>query len=259
MDAPLRPPPLPLAGRTVLVTRPEGGGDLQRRLEALGARVLAVPATTIEWLPSDALDAALAALPDFAWSVFTSRNAVQAVVERLRATHRTPDALAVVKLAAVGSVTAEALHAKGLEVALVPARFSAEGVLEAFRHRTDVAGTRVLYATADGAADTLPRGLAELGAEVVRVACYRSVRDAAAAPALAEAARVVDVVTLTAPSTVAAWVAAAGARAEAIPVVSIGAVTSEAAREAGLRVVGEASPSTAEGLADAVRRYFVST
>ena len=249
---------LPLRDRTVLVTRPEGGGELQRRLEALGAQVLAVPATTIEWLPAAALDEALAHLGAFAWAVFTSRNAVQAVVARLRQANRAPDALATLRLAAVGTATAEALHARGLEVSVVPARFSAEGVLAAFRERADVAGTRVLYATAEGAADTLPAGLAALGAEVERVACYRSVRDDSAAPALARAAGVADAVTLTAPSTVAAWVAAAGDAARTVPVVSIGAMTTETARAAGLRVVAEASPSTSEGLADAVRRYFVS-
>lgn len=260
MDAPSRlSTSLPLAGRTVLVTRPEGGGDLQRRLEGLGARVIAIPVTTIEWLPSAPLDAALAALSRFDWSVFTSRNAVQAVVERLRASHRAPDALSTLKLAAVGSATAEALHAKGLEVTLVPPRFNAEGVLEAFRQRPDLAGAEVLYATAEGAADTLPDGLAALGATVHRVSCYRSVPDVAATPALVAAAATADVVTHTAPSTVAAWVAAVGEAAAGVPVVSIGAVTSEAARRAGLRVVAEASPSTAEGLADAVWRYFVSS
>ena len=249
----------PLTGRRVLITRPEGGGELQRRLEALGASVVVVPATIIERLAPDALDAALAQLPSYAWAIFTSRNAVQAVIDRLRAAGRAPDALTVLRLAAVGTATAEALHAKGLEVAVVPARFSADGVLEALRGRPDVAGRRVLYATAEGAADTLPTGLAALGAVVDRVACYRTAADPATVEALRAAAEHIDVVTLTAPSSVHAWVAAVGARATAVPVVSIGAVTSDASRTAGLPVVGEASPSTAEGLAEAVRRYFVST
>lgn len=260
MDVTPRPsgPARLLAGRAVLVTRPEGGGELQRRLEALGARVVVVPATTIQWLPAPALDEALAGLGRYRWAMFTSRNAVQAVVERLRAQGRAPDALAGLKLAAVGTATAEALHARGLEVAVVPSRFSAEGVLAALATRDDIRQARVLYATAEGAAETLPEGLARLGAEVERHACYRSVPDASAIPALAAAALDVHVVTVTAPSTVAAWVAAAGAHAAKVPVVSIGAVTTEAATRAGLRVVAEASPSTAEGLAEAVRRYFVS-
>jgi uroporphyrinogen-III synthase len=247
-----------LVGRVVLVTRPEGGGDLQRRLEAMGARVLAIPATTIEPLDPAPLDAALRNLAAFRWAVFTSRNAVQRVVERLRAIGRPPDALTAVQLAAVGTATAEALHHRGLEPSVVPARFSADGVLTAMAARDDMRGARVLYATADGAADTLPEGLAALGAEVTRIPCYRSARDLAAVPHLAAAAAAVDVVTLTAPSTVHAWVAAAGDEARRVPVVSIGAVTTDAARGAGLEVVAEASPSTAEGLAEAVRRYFAS-
>jgi uroporphyrinogen III methyltransferase / synthase len=248
-----------LTGRTVVVTRPEGGGELQRRLEALGARVLAIPATTIQPLDATALDGALHELSRYAWAVFTSRNAVQLVVERLRGMGRHPDVLTTLRLAAVGSATAEALHQRGLEPAVVPARYSAVGVLDAMRRRTDVANAQVLYATAEGAADTLSDGLAALGAHVHRIPCYRSVRDTAAVPALLAAAAVTDVVTLTAPSAVAAWTAAVGPSAGAVPVVSIGAVTSDAARAAGLRVVGEAEPSTAEGLAEAVRRYFATS
>lgn len=257
MDTPRAGVPLrPLLGRRVLVTRPEGGGSLQQRLEGLGAHVLVVPATRIEWLDAPALDGALAALGAYGWAAFTSRNAVQAVVERLRATGRGPDALAGLRLIAVGSATAEALHARGLEVSVVPSRYSAAGILEALAERSDVAGSRVLYATAAGAADTLPDGLSAIGATVDRIACYQSVAAAEAVTPLREAARRVDAVTLTAPSAVAAWVAAVGDAAAAIPVVSIGPVTSDAARAAGLTVGAEAAPSTSEGLAEAVRRYF---
>lgn len=250
---------LPLVGRTVLVTRPEGGGELARRLESLGARVVAVPATRIVYLDPAPLDAALADLANFQWAVFTSRNAVLAVVERLRATGRTPSAMAAMRIAAVGTATAEALHGKGLEVTVVPARFSGDGVLQALRARPDVAGARVLYAAAVGAADTLPDGLAALGAHVERIACYESVADPEAIGPLQAAAQVADLVLLTAPSTLAAWRSAVGDPvARTVPIVSIGQVTSDAVRAAGLSVAAEAALSTADGMVEAVRRYFAS-
>jgi uroporphyrinogen III methyltransferase/synthase len=240
-----------------LVTRPEGGGEIARRLESLGASVVAVPATRIVPLDPAPLDAALADLAGFHWAIFTSRNAVQVVIERLRAGGRTPSALAALRIAAVGTATAEALHGKGIAVTVVPARFSGDGVLEALRQRSDVAGARVLYAAAAGAADTVPDGLTALGARVERIACYESVADPDAVAPLRAAAGVADVVVLTAPSTLAAWRSAVGDdTARAIPIVSIGQVTSDAIRAVGLVVAAEAAPSTADGLVEAVRRYF---
>ena len=58
-------------------------------------------------------------------------------------------------------------------------RFVAEALLDALRDRGDVRGARVLYATAEGARDVLPDGLAELGASVDRVHLYRSVANTA--------------------------------------------------------------------------------
>ncbi|HEY1965248.1 MAG TPA: uroporphyrinogen-III synthase, partial [Acidobacteriaceae bacterium] len=60
---------LPLAGRTIVVTRPrQQVSRLSRELEALGARVIELP--TIEIVPPDSyepLDAALRDLPQYPW------------------------------------------------------------------------------------------------------------------------------------------------------------------------------------------------
>jgi uroporphyrinogen III methyltransferase/synthase len=160
-------------------------------------------------------------------------------------------------LAAVGPATAEALLAHGLAVDLRAERFVAEGLLESFRAREDMGGARVLYAAAEGARDVLPAGLAAQGAQVEIVAIYRS--DAAMEDAVPVRTRLelgeVDLVTFTSASSVHTFVTAVGPEAaRRAPAVSIGPVTTEAARGAGLDVAGEATSSTISGLVDAVVR-----
>ena len=246
----------PLFGRRVLVTRAESGASaLRAPLAELGAEVLELPATRIEPLDPAPLEGALRRLADYDWVAMTSQNGVARFWEVLRAVGLDARALAGRRLCAVGQVTADALLARGLAVDVVPRRFVAEGVLDAMRSRDDVRGRRVLYIAAEGARDVLPRGLEELGARVDVVAAYRSVRDgrgAAEVRGALEAGRV-DLVTLTSASSVRGFVEAVGTEsARRAPAASIGPVTTEAAREAGLQVVVEARTSTIEGLVEAV-------
>lgn len=247
----------PLSGRRVLVTRAEAGASaLRSPLAELGAEVLELPATRIEPLDPAPLEAALRRLSDYDWLALTSRNGVARFWEVLRSLGLDARALAGKRLCVVGQVTANALLEHGLAVDVVPERFVAEGVLEALRARDDVRGRRVLYIAAEGARAVLPKGLEALGARVDVVAAYRSVQDgrgAAEVRTALEAGRV-DLVTLTSASSVRGYVEAVGAEAaRRAPAASIGPVTSEAARAAGIEVVAEATTSTIAGLVLAVR------
>src|SRR5256885_11706073 len=82
-----------------------------------------------------------------------------------------------VKVAAVGPATAGALLEHGIAVDVIPERFVAEGLLDVLQVRDDVAQSRVLYVTGEGARDALPRGLRELNADVTVVEAYRSITD----------------------------------------------------------------------------------
>jgi uroporphyrinogen-III synthase len=159
----------------------------------------------------------------------------------------------------VGPATAERVAAEGLEVAVMPQRFVAEGLVEAMATRDDVRGRRVLYPTAEGARDVIPEGLGAMGATVDVVHAYRSTPDPRAAEALRAALDEgpVDLVTFAAPSAVQAWVdALAPAQARGIPAATIGSVTSDAARAAGIPVVVEAEESTIPGLVAAITHHY---
>ncbi len=94
----------------------------------------------------------------------------------------------------------------------------------------------------------LPDALRERGAEVDVVALYETVREQPDAEAI-EAAQAADYVTFTSSSTVRNLTEALGDRFPAkARIVSIGPVTSEAAREAGLRVDVEAERHDVDGL-----------
>jgi uroporphyrinogen III methyltransferase/synthase len=179
--------------------------------------------------------------------------------DELRAAGLDARALAGAKIASVGPATADALLARGLAVDVAPDRFVAEALLDALRGRRDVKGARVLYATAEGARETLQLGLQELGAIVERADLYRSVLDGTGAEQLKErmSKESVDLVTFTSASSVTNFVDAVGRDlARRAPAASIGPVTSQAARTAGLDVVVEASESTIPGLVSAIADYF---
>jgi uroporphyrinogen III methyltransferase / synthase len=138
----------------------------------------------------------------------------------------------------------------------------AEGLLESLRAREDVRGAHMLYAAAEGARDVLPTGLAALGAQVDIIALYRNgaaMEDAAPVRARLELGEV-DLVTFASASAVHAFVSAVGLEAaRRVPAASIGPITTEAAREAGLEVVREATASTISGLVDAVVRALAGS
>ncbi len=239
----------------VAVTRAAGKAEsLSARLIAAGAQIYEVPLTRIEHLDQAPLQAALHALDDVRWILLTSVNAVECLANAARATN-THDAITDRYVAVVGEVTAQAAEAEGWRADMVPAQFTAEGLLDAFATRGDVSGTTALYPSAAGARDVLPDGLRALGATVRVVPCYESVPDSDGQRTLERmlAAGELDLITVAAPSAV-------DALAEALPpeqagrvqVASIGPVTSKAARQAGFRVVVEANPYTAEGLVRAI-------
>src|SRR2546423_6038339 len=108
---------------------------------------------------------------------------------------------------------------------------------------------RVLLARAEAARDVLPEGLAEKGYTVDVLPVYRTVTAAPDPAALAQVRDRVDAITFTSSSTVTNFCDAVGALSDPQPlVVSIGPITSQTARERGLRVDAEADPHTIEGL-----------
>jgi uroporphyrinogen-III synthase len=217
----------PLAGRTILVTRP-----VDR------AAALVEPLTR-------ALKDLVAGR--FTWITITSH----ATVEMLAARVEPGDVRA--RVAAIGEGTAGAFRSwAGRDVDLQPTAFTTGGLARAFPKGIG----RVLCARADIAPEGLEDALAAKGWSPERVDAYRT-RMPRTLPAEARAALAggeVDAVTFTSASTVRGFVGALGAVRGTPRVVCIGPVTAKEARAHGLTVHAVANPHTFAGVVDAVER-----
>lgn len=245
----------PLAGRTVLVTRPaDQSVELVRRLRGLGAKAIVAPTIEIAPVRSAALTRALHDLSAgrFEWVTLTSRATVEMLASRLDA----PSEVRA-KVAAIGEGTGKAFRAWARRTPdLMPRTFTTAGLVRAFPR----GGGRVLCARADIAPTGLEDALAGKGWTPVRVDAYRT-RMARSLPAEARAALRdgrIDAITFTSASTVRGFVGAMGVVRGDPKVVGIGPVTAREAREHGLRVSAVARPHTIEGLVTALERVLAA-
>lgn len=239
----------PLHGRTVVVTRARAqASGLAATLSGLGATVVELPAIrVVSRIDTDEVRAAAGSIADYDLVCLTSPNGVGFLFDALTAAGRDARSLAGATVAAIGPGTARALAAHGIAADVIPERFVAEALVEALAG-VEVEGKKVLVARAAEARDVLPDALRERGAEVDVVALYETVRDAPDEKAI-EAAQVADYVTFTSSSTVKNLTDALGDRFPAAArIVSIGPVTSDSVRDAGLELAVEADRHDVDGL-----------
>ncbi len=257
------PADVPLAGRTVVVTRT--GPRAQRLLERLhsaGAETITVSLTE-QTDPADGgveLRKVATNVDDFRWVVFTSVNAVT----RFMAEMRDARAFGTALVAAVGPATADALRRAGVEPDLTPGDHRALGLVAAFPECDDKpANNHVLFPCAGQAPATISDGLATKGWQVDRVEAYRTVTTPApSAPILGQMAKA-DAVIFTATSTAESYAAlrAPDGSPLGVPpvVICIGPTTAQSARELGMTGVIEARSATAEAIVDAVVEHVAQT
>jgi uroporphyrinogen III methyltransferase / synthase len=194
----------------VLVTREE----LVARVESLGHEAIFCELIRVESLGDDPVDAR-----GYDWLVVTSRNGAHELGRRGVSANR---------IAAIGPATAEALRSHGLQVDLVAAIHTQEGL------RDELPEGTVLLAAAEGARQDV------LDADFLPL--YRTIELQPDVPAA-------DVALLMSGSAARA-LAATGAH---VPVVAIGPQTDCAARAAGLYVAAVAADHDLDGLVEALR------
>jgi uroporphyrinogen III methyltransferase/synthase len=243
----------PLFGTRIVVTRARAqASGLAATLQALGAEVIELPAIRIvPRLDSAQVRDAIGAIHSYALVCLTSPNGVRLLSDALGAAGLDARALANAIVAAIGPGTAAALAERGIRADVVPERSVAESLVEALAP-VDVSDRPVLVARAAAARDVLPDALRDRGAKVDVVALYETVAEDPDPEAVA-AARSADYLTFTSSSTVTNLTRALGDDLpNAARVVSIGPVTSEAARAAGLDVHVEAGRHDPDGLVEAL-------
>ncbi|MDE1161550.1 MAG: uroporphyrinogen-III synthase [Acidobacteriaceae bacterium] len=238
----------------VLVTRaPHQASALAEELRRLGAEPILIPTMELTepttWEPADRT---LEVLGRYDWLLFTSANAVNAFAARCGekvASFRG-------RVGAIGAATARAAEQAGIRVDLIPPQAVAESFAEALLPYA-AEGVSFLLARAEQARDHLPEALQAQGAEVSVVPVYRTVVPQASVVQVWELFRnhPPDAVTFTSSSSVTnllALLAEAGvALPEGVKRISIGPVTSETLRAAGVAAHAEAREANVKALAEA--------
>jgi len=159
-----------LAGASLIVTRPVGGGDaLKRRIVTLGGRALSLPGSSLRALAdTPALRAQLRAARDADRVIFSSPAAVRfafVLWPALRFARST-------QVFGVGAATARALSRLGLTNVLMPSRQDSEGLL-ALPQLKQLRGLRVALIGAPGGRELLPQSLMRRGADLARIGVYQ--------------------------------------------------------------------------------------
>jgi uroporphyrinogen III methyltransferase/synthase len=244
----------PLTGARVLLAGSRGTSErLRDRLAALGADVLMQPVVRItdppDWAP---VDAALERLDAYDWLVFSSGNGVDYLVRRVFEHGGDVRRLGAVKLAAVGSGTAERLAQYHLQADFAFEQFSAESLAQALAGQPE--GQRFLLAEAGRGWDVLVGKLEAAGSRVDQIAVYDRVELTAPNPDILAAlsSGEVDWITVTSSATARSLVRLYGDALRSAQLASISPLTSSALRDEGYEPAAEAFPHTAAGLVDAI-------
>jgi uroporphyrinogen-III synthase len=245
----------------VLVTRPRKEADeFARALGEIGAE--AIFFSTIAIFPVkdvSALDQAISHLQVYDWLIFTSANAVDAVLERKAALgiEHFPETL---RIATIGPKTAARLVEGGVSPVFIPEEYIAEAILPGLG---DIKDRRVLLPMADIARDTLPKAIQKANGIAHVVTAYHTLPPEPDPAGLAALREGVDIITFTSGSTAANFVSLvqrAGLDPFSLPgdpiIACIGPKTAQAAQELGFIVDVIASKSTAEGLVQAISAHI---
>ncbi len=249
----------PLFGKRIVVTRTrEQAGELSKSLRDLGADVIELPTIRIEGPPDRHEFAELVThAHEYDWLVFTSPNGVERFFDAFFATFPDARSLGNPRIAAIGETTAKKIREYRFTVDLLPKRFVAEGLIEAFKTE-NVENLTMLWVKAAETRDIIGEGLTALGAIVDECISYRTVpetEDLTGARARLEEEGA-DLITFTSSSTVEHFLALGLDWPEDCGAASIGPVTSKTLREKGIKPALEASPHDIPGLTAAIVKYF---
>jgi len=246
----------PLFGRRIVVTRTRRqAGVLSAKLLLLGADVLELPTIRIE-PPEDLLEFGelVRDAYQYDWLVFTSPNGVNAFFDMFFKLYQDARNIGGVRIAAIGPGTAQRIKDYHLTVDVQPDDFIAEAVVESLQQFESVENLKFLLVRAENARDVLPKRLAQLGAIVDEAIAYRTVPETQDGTGARERfeREGADLVTFTSSSTVTNFLALKLPWPGNLRTASIGPITSETMRQAGLKVDVEAARHDIDGLVEAI-------
>ena len=251
---------LPLFGRRIAVTRAHRqAGKLVQCLLALGADAFEMPTIRIEPTPDkQAFYELVAYSHSYDWIVFTSPNGVDAFFQAFYELYHDARDIGGAKIAAIGPATAARVREFRLQVEIQPEKSVAEEIVKALQKETSVENLKILYASAAGARDVLPKELSRLGAIVDEAIAYRTVHETEDVSGglrryVDEGA---DIVTFTSASSAENFHALNLPVPPGVCLASIGPITSKAMLDLGLSVDIEAKAHDIPGLVAAIVKFY---
>lgn len=247
----------PLFGKKIAVTRASAQmSRLAGMLTELGAEVLEMPAIKIVPRPLETLAPMYNDLAKASWLVFTSENGVSIFMEGLLELGKDARAIGNAKIAVIGSGTARKLAEYGLKPDLMPKRFVAEGLIEAFEEAKLLSKNDfVLLPRASEARSELSDYLAGI-CQLSEIHLYDTVPELALSETELEKLEAADYITFTSASTVKHFYKQLEKAAIAWPAeleaFSIGPVTTDALKIYNRQPVREAKVHDLKGLVEAI-------
>jgi len=256
-----------LSGKRVVITRAERQSvELVENLGKLGAIPILLPLVAFA-APEDygPMDAALDRLEEFDWIIFTSENAVRAVVKRagVRGNLRNVAGRRS-RAAAVGPTTATAAERAGFFVDYQAKTHSgaalADELGEKLRDQT------VFLPRSDRANPDFPQLLRNYGAEVTEVVAYRTVTpvnlDEKKTAAIVNGE--VEAILFFSPTAVEHFVELVGPEKlrdlqNRVAITAVGPITANVLRQSGVDKSLVAEDTTADAVIAALEKHFATT
>jgi uroporphyrinogen-III synthase len=250
-----------LSGRRIAVTRArEQSSELAGRLSALGAEVIELPLITVsKEVDKQTLADVLTELGSYDWIVFTSANGVRFFFEEFHRLFDDIRSLGMLRFAAVGDTTAQAIAAQHIKVECQPKIATAEALAEALIATGSLDSAKVLLITGNLNREVLTKKLEEARAIVDQLQVYKTEKtDLSAEPAAENfRARGADAILFASSSAVQSFVDQAAALklakdAQRPLAGSIGPQTSETMKKVGMPIDFEAKTPSLDALVEAL-------
>jgi uroporphyrinogen III methyltransferase/synthase len=257
----------PLFGKRIVNTRTRTqASELSVRLREMGADVIEMPTIEITHAKKGSrLDREIEQIGKYDWIVFTSPNGVESFFNRLVQNNGDVRALCKAKIASIGPGTTSALWKYWVKADCTAKDSVAEGLVRALKPLGPWKGRKVLLPRSHDARDVLPDALRTWGARVTVVSAYTTAKPSNPDDKVIDSVKngEYDLITFSSSSTFENFVSFFNKQefesvASSLKAASIGPVTSDAIRAAGITPLVEARQHTIPGLVNAIKEYFQS-
>lgn len=240
--------------KCIVITRtPEDNKPFKEKLESYGAVVYELPSITITGNTKDKfIINTVRNIFTYDWIIFTSAKGVDFFMQVYKSLGIDIAVLKKKKIAAVGSKTAEKIRAYNLQVDFIPTKYTTEQLA---KELTGIEGKKILLARSDIASKEFIIELTKSGASITDIPIYKTEylgkQDEIFEKLVKE--KKIHFLTFTSPSTVKGFFervkkADIKRKVLAIPIVSVGPVTTKTAQKYGFHKIFTADSYTTAGI-----------